>query len=63
MGLFFGIVRGGIMLVMLTLLAGLTALPRSPAWHDSMVGAPAVEAAKKVIPWLPHELAVLIRFN
>jgi membrane protein required for colicin V production len=63
LGLCFGVARAGAILVMLTLLAGLTALPRSEAWRASMVGAPAVTVAKKVIPWLPHDLAALIRFT
>jgi len=47
----------------LTLLAGLTALPRSSAWQESAVGGPATAAAERVIPWLPHDLAALIRFR
>jgi membrane protein required for colicin V production len=63
LGLFFGVARAGAVLILLTLLVGLTALPRSRAWQESLVGGPITVAAQKVIPWLPHDLAVLIRFT
>lgn len=63
LGMVFGAGRAAVVLVLLTLAAGLTALPRSAAWHDSLVGEPLVSAAQKIIPWLPHDLAALIRFR
>ncbi|NCS65718.1 MAG: colicin V production protein [Hydrogenophilales bacterium CG03_land_8_20_14_0_80_62_28] len=63
LGMFFGLLRGAAWLIFLTLLAGLTALPRSSAWQESAVGGPATAAAERVIPWLPHDLAALIRFR
>jgi hypothetical protein len=41
----------------------LTALPRSQPWRDSLVGLPLTTAAQKIIPWLPSDLAALIRFK
>lgn len=63
LGMVFGAGRGAVLLVLLTLVAGLTALPRSAAWHDSLVGAPLVSAAQQIIPLLPSDLAALIRFR
>jgi membrane protein required for colicin V production len=62
LGLLFGVVRGLVVLVVLTLAAGLTALPRSDAWRGSLVHGPLEIAALKFIPWLPEDLAALIRF-
>lgn len=63
LGMVFGVGRAAVILVLLTLGAGMTALPRSSAWKDSLVGRPMMEAAQQVIPWLPHELAALIRYS
>lgn len=63
LGMVFGAGRGVVLLVLLTLAAGFTALPRSKAWRDSLVGVPMESAAQKVIPWLPHDLAVLVRYS
>lgn len=62
LGMLFGIARAGVVLVLLTLVAGLTALPRSEAWRSSLVHGVLETAALKVIPWLPKDLAALIRF-
>lgn len=63
LGLFFGAVRAAIILVLLTLVAGLTALPRTAAWQSSLVARPMVKASQYVIPWLPKDLAAMIRFS
>ena len=63
LGMLFGVARAGVLLVLLTLVAGMTALPCSPAWKHSLVGQPLVTAAQSVLPWLPGELAALIRFS
>lgn len=62
LGMLFGAARALVVLVLLTLVAGLTALPRSEAWRASLVHGPLELAALKVIPWLPEDLAALIRF-
>lgn len=63
LGMLFGAGRAFVVLVMLTLLAGLTALPRSEVWRASVVRGPLEVVAAKVIPWLPDDLAALIRFT
>ena len=62
LGMLFGACRAAVALVLLTLAAGLTALPRSEAWRDSLVHGPLEIVASKVLPWLPDDLAALIRF-
>jgi membrane protein required for colicin V production len=63
LGMLFGAGRAVVVLILLALVAGLTALPRSQPWQDSLVGLPLATAAQKVIPWLPSDLAALIRFK
>jgi membrane protein required for colicin V production len=63
MGMVFGAARAAVILVLLTLVAGMTALPRSQTWQNSLVGQPMVEVARQVIPWLPSDLAALIRYS
>mgnify|MGYP001085871361 CR=1 FL=1 len=62
LGMLFGAARAAVLLVLLTLVAGLTALPRSEAWQASLVHGPLEIVAHRVIPWLPQDLAALIRF-
>jgi len=62
LGMLFGAVRAVVVLVLLSLTAGLTALPRSEAWRASLVHGPLESIAVRVIPWLPKDLAALIRF-
>lgn len=62
LGVLFGVLRGLIAVVGLTLLAGLTALPKTKAWHDAWLRPPLEAAAAKLQPWLPKDLAALIRY-
>jgi membrane protein required for colicin V production len=62
LGAVFGLLRATIALVGLTLVAGLTALPKIQAWQHAMSRAPLEYLASKMQPWLPPELATLIRF-
>ncbi len=59
----FGIARGGIALAGLTIVAGLTALPKTDFWLQS-VSRPWLElAATKLLPWLPQDLAALLQYS
>src|SRR4051812_32700183 len=40
LGGFFGLARGVLIVMLIVLLAGLTALPRQPAWSDAMLSPP-----------------------
>jgi membrane protein required for colicin V production len=53
LGAFFGLARGVVILVVLTLLAGLTALPREPAWRDAVLSPPLEALGLWVRVYLP----------
>lgn len=63
LGGLFGLARGGLILVLLTLLAGLTAVPRSMAWQASWVHDGLETVAIRCKPWLPQDLAALIQYQ
>jgi membrane protein required for colicin V production len=62
LGMLFGFGRAVVILILLTLAAGLTALPSSEVWRTAVVHRPLEIVALKVVPWLPKDLAALIRF-
>ncbi len=62
MGLVFGALRGGIIVLLLTLLAGLTALPQTRLWQDALLRAQLESGARMAMPWLPARLAAHIRY-
>lgn len=59
----FGLARGAVLVVALTLMAGLTSAPRQAWWRDSLVGAPLVEAALALKPWLPATFTGRMRYD
>jgi membrane protein required for colicin V production len=61
-GALFGVLRGSAALLGLTLLAGLTAFPKTQAWQMAYSRPLLEQSALKFNPWLPPELAALIRF-
>lgn len=63
LGALFGIARGALIAVAFAVLAGLTALPRQPAWRDSFVGPPLARTAQMLEPWLPRALASRLRYD
>jgi membrane protein required for colicin V production len=63
LGAIFGLARGILVVLILVLLSGLTALPRTPAWRDAMLSAPLEAAAVSVKAFLPYELARRISFD
>jgi membrane protein required for colicin V production len=62
LGAMFGILRGTLALVGLTLIAGLTAMPKTAAWQQAYSRTPLEYFASKLNPWLPPELAALIHY-
>lgn len=58
----FGLARGILVVMILVLLAGLTALPRQPAWRNGMLSGPLEAVAGHVKAWLPGDLAKRIRY-
>ncbi len=63
LGALFGAVRAVVVLVVLVLLAGLTPLPREPAWRNSLLVPPLQALAVLVRAYLPPALAQRIRYD
>lgn len=63
LGAVFGIARGALILVVLVLVAGLTALPKEPFWREAKLAAPLETAAIAVKPYLPRAVADRVRYE
>jgi membrane protein required for colicin V production len=63
LGAVFGVARGALILLVLVLAAGLTALPGQPFWRQAKLAAPLETAAIAVKPYLPREVAERVRFE
>ena len=63
LGSLFGLARGLLVVVVLVLLAGLTALPRQTVWKDAMLAAPLEKLAVLVKQWLPQDWAKYISYD
>lgn len=62
MGLVLGSLRGVAILLFLTLLAGLTALPQTRLWQEARVREQLESGARMIMPWLPPSLVEHIRY-
>jgi membrane protein required for colicin V production len=49
--------------MIIVLLAGLTALPTTPAWRQAMTSAPLEALAKTIKVWLPYHLSKHINYE
>ena len=63
LGSLFGLARGLLVVMVLVLLAGLTALPRQTVWKDAMLAAPLEKLAVQVKQWLPQDWAKYISYE
>lgn len=63
LGGLFGLARGLLVVMVIVLLAGLTALPRQPVWNNAMLSAPLEALAVFVRPWLPQYLSQRITYD
>ncbi len=63
LGAVFGLVRGVAVVMVIVLLAGLTALPTTPAWRQAMTSAPLEALANTVKVWLPSDLSKHINYG
>jgi len=59
----FGLARGMLVVMVLVLLAGLTSLPKQPAWREAMLSKPLESFAGRVKPWLPGGLSQRISYD
>jgi membrane protein required for colicin V production len=63
LGAIFGFVRGALIVVAFVLVAGLTDLPRSAWWQDSVLAAPLVAAAQVAATHLPTSLSAMLDYS
>jgi membrane protein required for colicin V production len=63
LGGFFGLARGLLIVMLIVLLAGLTALPRQPAWSEAMLSPPLEALAGAIKPWLTQTLSRYISYD
>ena len=63
LGALFGLARGVLVLIAFALLAGLTSLPRSPAWTQSLSGEYLARVAGALKPALPPAFAERLRYD
>jgi membrane protein required for colicin V production len=59
----FGFARGALILLVIVLAAGLTAVPKEPFWREAKLAAPLETAAIAVKPYLPPALADKVRYE
>lgn len=62
LGMMFGVVRGGLIVVMLVFVAGATTLPQMSWWRDSVTAKPLATVAAILRSKLPDDLAKRIKF-
>ena len=58
----FGLARGVLVVMILVLLAGLTSLPRQPAWRNGILSGPLETFAGYIKAWLPADLSKRIKY-
>ena len=63
LGAAFGVLRGGLIVLIGVLLAGMTTLPKAQAWRDGVLAPPLETLAVAVKPWLPVEVAKRIHYR
>ena len=63
LGGIFGALRGVVIVLILVLLAGLTALPKTMFWRHSLFVPYLVRVAGMVQPWLPGRLSSLLHYG
>lgn len=62
LGSVFGFIRGLLVVLLIVMAAGLTALPQEPFWRKAMLSGPLEMAVMMAIPWLPQDLSRHINF-
>ncbi|MBA4143685.1 MAG: CvpA family protein [Nitrosospira sp.] len=62
MGSLFGFIRGLLVVLLIVLAAGFTALPQEPFWRKAVLSEPLETAAMMIIPWLPPDFSQRINY-
>ncbi|HEY9278617.1 MAG TPA: CvpA family protein [Eoetvoesiella sp.] len=57
LGMLFGLIRGGLIVLVLVALAGYTELPEEPWWRDSRLSSTAVKGVLQIKQLLPSSLS------
>lgn len=63
LGMLFGLARGGLIVLVLVALGGMTSAPTQSWWRQATLAAPLETAVLAVKSWLPDDLAKRIRFS
>ena len=63
LGAVFGVLRGGLIAVVVVLVAGMTSLPKAVWWREAVLAPPLETAVIAAKPWLPAEVAKRIRYR
>jgi membrane protein required for colicin V production len=63
LGALFGLLRGLVIVIALTMVAGLTPLPRSAGWKESAIGYSLAQTVIQLKPWLPPAFANRLKYN
>ncbi len=63
LGMFFGLARGLLLVMLLVAAGGMTSAPQQPWWKEATLAPPLETAVLVAKPWLPDDLAKKIRFS
>lgn len=63
LGALFGLLRGGLLILALVWVAGLTQLPEQPFWRNAVMSKAAEDVALLTKPWLPVSVAQRIHYG
>lgn len=63
LGMFFGLARGLLVILLLVALGGMTTAPSQPWWRSAALAPPLETAVLAMKPMLPDDLAKRIRFS
>ena len=62
LGALFGVLRGGLVVLALVLLAGLTGLHKEPSWRNAALNKPLENVALAAKVWLPGSVAQRVHY-
>jgi membrane protein required for colicin V production len=63
LGAVFGFLRGVAIVMLVVLLAGLTMLPKQPAWRHAVFSAPLEALANVIKVWLPYDFSRHVNYD